>query len=47
MDLCTYLIKSKDKEFDHESEDFQITQGLFILQRLTSEECVDESNAGH
>ncbi len=31
----------------HESEDFQIAQGLFILQRLTSEECVDESNAGH
>ena len=33
MDLYTYLIESKDKEFDHKS--LRTFIGLFILQRLT------------
>ena len=34
MDLYTFLIKSKDKEFNQKSlRPFKIAQGLFILQR--------------
>ena len=48
MDLYMYLIESKDKEFDHKSlRTFLIAQSLFILQRWTSEECVDKSNPAH
>ena len=49
MDLYTYLIKSKDKECDHKSlRTFKSLQASsYVLQTLTSEECVDESNPGH